>query len=238
MLHAHLSLLLSLDATGQCVRTAFGDGVVLAFLDRDDVKGSRYLIKFRFGTGYIRASAIMHGIKNPDGSRYVRRGGVMEKETSCTGEASESNVQLDKKFKLLFGSECIYLFIRLYTSLVSMLDDIETFVRENPARVDPIKSYYDPMKTQEDRSSTKLDFASVVSNLKRVICGSLSAKEYEAFCRRVSSESVHKMVALPKLIERGALMLKRTAHEDLLLQLFDCCLYPGAVSVSKASDVT
>ena len=221
----------SLDAVGQHVRTTFGDGVIIANLGGDGAAGPRYRVKFPFGIGFVRSHAIMHSIEHPDGTKFVRRDGVMEKENASFPEEREGAVRLDSKFKLLFGSECIYLFIRLFTSLVSLLDDIETHLRDNADLVDPTLYYYDPMKSQDEKKVTKFDFAAMITKLKNVIAGSLSLKDFEAFCRRVSSDIVQKMAALPKLVERGAIMLKKTAEEDLLLQLYDYCQFTGVVSI-------
>lgn len=204
-----------------------GDGVILAVVDGDNSAGPRYRVKFPFGVGYLRSHAIMHEIENPGGAKVARRDGVTEVNE---GLGEESAVRLDKKFKLLFGSECMYLFIRLFTSLVSLLDEIESYIREHPTMVDPTSEYYDPMKSTDEKEAPKLNFASVVTKLKSVIAGTLSPKDFEAFCRRVSPDSVHKMAALPKLVERGANTLRQVADEDLLLQLFDYCQFPGAVS--------
>lgn len=219
------------DATGQHVRTAFGDGIVLAYLSGDEQAGPRYRVKLPYGVGYVQAYAILHSIENPDGTKYVRRDGVMEKEIDIPDEDVPA-VTLDKKFKVLFGSKRIYLFLRLYSSLVSLLDDIEISIRSNPGAIDPASNYYNPMKSQEEKPHVRLDFAAVMTNLKLVISGKLNLKEFEAFCRRVSPGSVHKMAALPRLVSKGADMLVQTAKEDLLLQLFDYCQYTGAVSYS------
>lgn len=216
------------------MRTTLGHGSILAYLGAEDKEsGPRYRIKLESGTESIRPCDILHCIENPDGVRFVRREGVMEKEVDVPAEGSESAIKLDKKFKLLFGTESIYLFIRLLTSLVSLLDDVEIHVRDNPCTIDPVMAYYDPMKSQEEKKEIKLDFPAIVANLKSVISGELSAREFETFCRRASPDAVHKMAALPKLIERGASMLKRTAEEDLLLPLFDYCQYTGAVSILR-----
>ena len=226
---------LPLDAVGQHVRTTFGDGVIIANLGGDGAAGPRYRVKFPFGIGFVRSHAIMHSIENPDGAKFVRRDGVMEKENTSAPDEREGTVRLDSKFKLLFGSECIYLFIRLFTSLVSLLDDIETHIRQHADMVDPTLSYYDPMKSQDEKKVAKFDFAAVITKLKSVIAGSVSLKDFETFCRRVSSDIVHKMAALPKLVERGASMLKKTAEEDLLLQLYDYCQFTGVVSIGRAT---
>ncbi len=213
------------------MRTTFGDGVIIANLGVDGAAGPRYRVKFPFGIGFVRSHAIMHGIESPDGAKFVRRDGVMEKGSTFAVDERESSVKLDNKFKLLFGSECIYLFIRLYTSLVSLLDEVESCIQKNPTANDPTTEYYDPMKSQEDKEVPTLDFPAVINELKNVVAGTFSPKEYEAFCRRVSPDFVHKMAALPKLVERGANMLKKTAEEDLLLSLYDYCQFTGVVSI-------
>ena len=225
------------DATGQHVRTSLGDGVIMSYLAEDKEAGPGYRVKLDSGVESIPPSGILHGLESPDGTKFVRREGVMEKGIEATVDGSESAVRLDKKFKLLFGTECIYLFIRLYTSLVTFLDEVEIHIRDNPPSSDPVMEYYDPMKSQEEKKTTQLDFPAVLTNLKSVIDGTLSPKEFEAFCRRVSPDMVYKMATLPKLIERGANMLKRTADEDLLLPLFDYCQYPGAVSTVASRSV-
>eukprot|EP00934_Nitzschia_sp_Nitz4_P006570 Nitzschia sp. Nitz4//scaffold106_size73319//51333//55917//NITZ4_005742-RA/size73319-augustus-gene-0.6-mRNA-1//1//CDS//3329532538//6560//frame0 len=214
-------------ATGQHVRTAVGDGVVLAYLPGNENVGPRYRVKLAYGVGYVQAYAILHGIENPDGTKFVRRDGVMEKEVDVA-DMDRSDVALDNKFKLLFGSKNIYLFLRLYSSLVSLLEDIEGTIRSNPPSVDPSANYYDPMKSQEAPPATRLDFSALMTNLKRAIKDQMDMKEFETFCRRVSPTLVHKMSALPKLVAKGADMLVQTANEDLLLQLFDYCQYTGA----------
>jgi len=215
-------------AIGQHVRTTYGDGVILACLGGDGTAGPRYRVKFPYGIGFVRSYAIMHGVNNPDGAKFIRHEGVMEREADPSDDERDSAVRLDKKFKLLFGSECIYLFIRLYSSLVALLDDIESYLRENPTLTDPSSKYYVGLTSNEEKQTVKLDFSAMIAELKCLITGTLSFKDFETFCRRVSPEIVHKMAALPKLVERGASMLKKTAEEDLLLQLFDYCQFTGA----------
>jgi hypothetical protein len=224
------------DATGQRVRTSFGDGTILAFFEGNANTGPRYRVKFPFGIGFVNPSAIMHGLTQTDGSKYVRHDGLMEKENECV-ETNGSSVRLDKKFKLLFGSDRIYLLVRLFSFLVNMLDEIEAWVAANPALEDPATGYYNPIKSQDEKKEATLDFKSLMSNLERVVSRDMTNKDFEAFCRGMSGTMVHKMAALPKLVEKCADMLFQTAKEDLLLQLFDYCQYTGAVSTRICSDL-
>lgn len=209
------------------MKTVFGDGTILAFEPGSESLGPRYRVKFPFGIGFVNASSIAHGLQHSDGAKYVRREGQMVKETS-NGQTDEATTRLDKKFKLLFGSDSIYCFMRLYNALISLLDEVETFVRANAAMGDPADSYYNPMKSQDEKKEPRLDFASLVSNLQKVVSNKLSSKDFESFCRRISTEMVHKMAALPKIVEACADMLIHTAKEDLLLQLSDVCQTPGS----------
>jgi hypothetical protein len=216
------------DAPGQRVKTAFGDGTIISFMEGNSQCASRYRIKLPFGIAFVQPYAVLHALSGPDGTIYVRRNGQMEKEES---RDDGDSVRLDKKYRLLFGSEHIYLFVRLFSYLVSLLTEIEEDIRSNPNMVDPASKYYNPMEPAEEggKQKTRLDFYAVTLNLQHVISRKLEAKDFEAFCRRVSREHVHKMAALPKLVEKCADALLQVAKEDLLLYLNDYCQAPGQV---------
>lgn len=199
----------------------------------DTKDGPRYRVKLQYGIAFLQPYAIMHNVDAEDGSRYVRRDHEMIKQQDSTVlpsmDGTTASVVVDKKFKCLFGSDSVYLFLRLYSFLISLLDEIEEYLRANPTIVDPTLSYYNPMKSTDERlvAETKLDFPAVMAKLGDVIARQLSTKDFEAFCRRVNRDVVHKMAALPKLVEKcGDLMIK-VAEEDLLPHLFDICQYTG-----------
>jgi hypothetical protein len=218
------------DATGERVMTAYGRGTILAFMDTNH--GPRYRVKLPYGIAFLQPYAIMHNVDAEDGSRYARRDDEMIKQHDSPVLAAvdgSASVVVDKKFKCLFGSDSIYLFLRLYSFLISLLDDIEEFLRANPTMVDPTLAYYNPMKSTDERqvAEIKLDFPAVMGKLGEVITKQLSTKDFEAFCRRVNRDIVYKMAALPKLVEKcGDLMIK-VAEEDLLPHVFDICQYTG-----------
>ena len=172
-------------------------------------------------------------MESEDGAKYVLRDGQMEKEEESKNKLSSA--VLDKKHKLLFGSGNIYLFLRLFSYLTAVLDEIAEDIKSNTNMEDPTLSYYIPpaFKSEDDKEKqkTRLDFQSVMLNLQKVVSQSMEAKDFEAFCRRVSKERVHQMAALPKLVEMCAKMLVATAREDLLLHLYDFCQHPGQVSI-------
>lgn len=213
-------------AVGQHVKTAFGDGTILAFLPGNETQGPQYRVRLPFGIAFLNPSSIAHGLQQ-EGVKYVRREGQMVKE-STSAQADETIATLDKKFKLLFGSNSIYCFMRLYSALISLLDEIETYLRVNPAMSSPAESYYNPMKSQDEKKEPKLDFSSMISSLQKVVSKKLTSKDFESFCRLLSTEMVHKMAALPKLVADCADMLVHMAKEDLLLPLLDVCQTPGS----------
>jgi len=193
----------------------------MQYMSREKIGRPQYLVKFPFGIGCIRPQNVLNTLVE----------GPIESDER---EDDKDVVRLDKKFKLVFGTESIYLFIRLYTSLVSMLHEIDVHVRDNPSGPDPSAAYYDPMNSQEDeeekKETEKFDFRSLMCKLQDTISGKVNTKEYESYCRRVSPDMVHKMASLPRLIERSAQMLERTADEDVLLNLFEHCQFTGVVS--------
>jgi hypothetical protein len=216
--------------------TALGEGTIQAFLDTKE--GPRYRVKLAFGSAILQPYAILHNVDAKDGTRYVRRDDEMIKETDSVmdEESGGDAIVVDKKFKLLFGSDSIYLFLRLYSFLVSLLDEIQEYLRSNPTVVDQTLSYYNPIKSgsgdDKPKVEKKLDFAAVMIKLREVIGKNLTLKEFETFCRRVNRNIVHKMAALPRLIEKCGDMLIKVSEEDLLPRLFDICQYTGQNPVS------
>jgi hypothetical protein len=215
------------DAAGQTVSTIFGEGTIQAALDT--VFGPQYRVRLPFGIAILQPSAIMHTLPLAyESHQYVRRDDRMVKEDDAMASSSKNPV-VDSKFKLLFGSDSIYLFLRLYTYLINLLDEIEAYLRENPSPGDPARLYYNPMKSSDDKQQleTKLDFPAVMMKLRLVVAKKLTPKDFETFCRKVSPVIVYKMSALPKLVEKCGDMLIKVSEEDLLPRLYDICQYTG-----------
>lgn len=154
----------------------------------------------------------------------------LEMEKVKIEEKTMPPIQLDNKFKLLFGTEKIYSFLRLYIGLVSLLDEIESYLRVNPATGDARKSYYNPMRSADEKKATKMDFSTMILNLQEVVAKKQSMKDFESYCRRLSPEIVHKMAALPKVVTQCAYFMRIVADEDRLLHLSDLCNHPHRVS--------
>merc|ERR1712176_1426771 len=95
-------------------------------------------------------------------------------------DEAKSMVVVDKKFKLLFGSDSIYLFLRLYGFLIALMHDIKEYLNMNPTTDDRRQSYYNPLKYAEgDKPEVKLDFASMTAKLGEVVVKNTSLKDFE-----------------------------------------------------------
>ncbi|KAL3918541.1 MAG: hypothetical protein SGILL_004187 [Bacillariaceae sp.] len=214
-------------AIGERVLTALGEGTIQAFLNTEE--GPRYRVKLPFAIATLQPYAILHNVDAGDGTKYVRRDDEMVKEKDVVATNGDSSLVVDDKFKLLFGSDSIYLFMRLYTFLVTLLDDIQDHLSRNAIPADPSLSYHNPINSGDkpQHTSSKLDFGAVLSNLRKVVARTMTHKDFETFCRRVNKEIVYKMAALPRLVEKCGDMMIKMAEEDLLPRLFDVCQYTG-----------
>lgn len=217
-----------IDASGQKVRTAFGDGTIMSYVEGNPSVGCRYKVKLPFGVASLRPSVIMHSLPQPDGGIMVRRDGAMSKDEN-PADAGEGIFaeKLDKKFELMFATENVYIFMRMYCLLVSLLTNTRKYLEVSPTSKDPAESYFKPMAEDQPElsHSSSLDFAGVISMLESVICRDVEYKEYEAYCRKVSKDKVYQMAVLPKLIDKCTDALLFVAKEDVLLHLYDYCLH-------------
>ena len=220
--------------------TAFGEGTIQAFDDGIYLEeGPRYRVKLPFGIGHLQPYAILYNVDAKDGSRYARRDDEMLKEPSKSiSEEAEtaSSVVVNTKFKLLFGSDSMYLFLRLYGFLISLMNDINEHLLMNPT-YDQRQSYYNPMKSADDRQKPdgKFDFDTMTAKLSEVVAKKMSLKDFETFARSVNKDITYKMAALPKLVERCGDMMIKMSEEELLPGIFDACQYPGQNPVALRS---
>ena len=220
------------DAPGQMVRTAFGDGSILSYMEGNPSMGCRYRVKLPFGVASVRPSGIMHSLPQPDGGMMVRRNGVMVKDENPDGAGEGLFAEkLNKKFELMFATESVYIFMRLYCLLVSLLSDTREYIKEVGPSADPADSYFIPKPIQDEKNERRkapqptADFTGVVSMLGKVVARDVDAKEFETYCRRVCKTKVHNMIALPKLVDKCTDALLNVVKEDALLPLFDYCLH-------------
>lgn len=198
----------------------------MAFVKASDDTSAKYRVKLPYGYGLLNPAAILFAIASQD-TPFVRRDGVMVRDEAIVTELT-SEGQLSDRYKIVFGTENMYMFLRQFTLLCSLLRDTRQCCENSPSPVDPATMYHGPFKRDEasDASPSRLDFSCIIDGLKKVISRKMDAKELEAIARKVSKDTVHQVAAMPKFVERCAAALIETAKEDAILHLYDYCHLP------------
>jgi histone deacetylase complex regulatory component SIN3 len=210
-------------APGQTVVTIFGTAAIVACVEAGE--SVKYTAKLSFGVVYLSPSAILHAVpanENP----FVRRDGEMVRDAVPKGDVLYSE-KLRDQYKLLFGTENVYLLLRRFILLSTLLGDVRHYCETIGTPNDPKSSFFDPTETtmNSEVKNKRLDYAGAVSALGKVLSNQIDLLEYETICRKISKEKVWLMAALPKLIEGCMDCLTKVAREDALLYLFDYCQF-------------
>jgi hypothetical protein len=210
--------------SGQRVCTIFGEGTVASFTDStSQSSGPKYRVKFSFGLGYLSPAAILHAVQSND-SLFVRRDGIMVRDET-TYYSSDFTPKLDSNQQILFATERTYHFLRLFLILCSLIADTHEHVIKFPPLDDPADFYITKTNAAntKKRKSLKLDYASVLSVLRKVFKNEMNERDFETLARKVSRDKVHEIATLPVLVDRCIEALVKVAEEDTLLHLFDYC---------------
>ena len=175
---------------GQRVRTTVGDGEIVSVNEGKTPHSFRYLVKFPFGVGYVQPSAVAHLLPSSN-------------SISDMGTSSVNASQLmQDDIQVLYGTEKIYIFVRLYILLVTMLYQAKDIIEDITDR----------------KNST--DQPDVMSSLQDLIQGKVEAKDFEAECRKHVDTYAYNFVAIPPLVESCAEALVKVAKEDYLESLY------------------
>jgi hypothetical protein len=179
-----------------------------------------------FGTAFLCPSAVLYAIPTKD-IPYIRLDGIMIRdETSMNDDDSLDTDKLDKKYKLLFGTEFVYLFFRLYNLLCLILSDSMIYSESLGPLKDPASLYYNPQRKGTDNEfSHRLNMVGLCSALKKVTGKQMSFRDYVSFGRKICQNRLHQVAVLPKLLEKCSDCLIKMAEEDVILQLYDYCHY-------------
>jgi len=178
---------------GQRVRTVVGDGQIVSVIKTPEL--FRYLVKFSFGVGYVNASAVAHLLPNSD------------MDTDVNVKDATSKLMTDD-IQVLFGTERIYLFVRLYILLVTMLYQANNII--------------DKKNALADNPTANYEYHKIITSLKDLIQGKIDMKDFEAGCRKNLGEDVYNFVAIPLLVESCAEALIKVTREDCLGNLYHC----------------
>lgn len=175
---------------GQRVRTTVGDGQILSVADRP----LRYLVKFSFGVGYVLPGAIDPLVSASDPDMDM-----------STDDAADANHLMSDDIQVLFGTEKIYIFMRLYVLLVTMLYQAKASLNSKGAGVDESGP-----------------FTGVMASLKEFLGGKIDSKAFQEDCTKNVDNDVYNFVAIPPLVEKCAAALVKMAKEDCLEELYQC----------------
>jgi len=175
---------------GQRVRTTVGDGVILSVVEGKTADSFRYLVKFPFGVGYVKPSAVAHLLPTSHPTSEVDIG------------SDDKSQLMQDDIQVIFGTEKIYVFMRLYILLVTMLYQAKDIV--------------------DRKNVSESGYTEVMSSLKALIKGKADAKDFEAECRKYVDNDVYNFVAIPPLVESCAGALVKMAKEGMLETLYHC----------------
>lgn len=222
---SHFALILSVVSPGQTVQTCYCNGVIVSKIAPSNNVGLRYKVKLGYGTGYLRPSAIVHILPatNLD-QRMVRRNGAMERASLLSG--SEDGVE--NRCYRMFGTEQIYTLMRIYSYLVYVLSNTQSFLLSEEGQLKETQtttgigsSFEKKSESNEKNIAARHDYAGLILVLKKLIAGEIDIQAYESFCRKTAKDRVYQLIALPRLIDRCAEALIKVAKEDKVLPLYD-----------------
>ncbi len=164
---------------GQKVRTTVGDGQIISIV----ADPQRYKVKFSFGVGYVHPDAIAHLLPSNNSAADV-------------AEVDDAQLMQDDT-QVLFGTENIYLSMRLYMLLATMLYQAKDAIEGD--------GYTKCMAAIVDFVSSKTDL-----------------KEFESTIRGIIDKNVHNIVAIPSLVQSCGGAMANVVEEDVIENLYHC----------------
>jgi hypothetical protein len=193
------------------VKTAFGDGRILAYNEVTSTRSPHYIVQLPFGKAYVRPSSIVH--HNVTEVFYARENGFMELVQNPDDSMNDDiKKEIPPSCQLLFGTEKIYIFMRLYCALLALFES---------AKIN-MEAEIDAMEVDDDSDGSKKNkFQGFVATIKDYINEDIQFKSYELRCHSLSDTKCHELSAIPRLIEKCADALVKVAREDKLLALYD-----------------
>lgn len=196
------------------VRTAFGDGCLLAVVESSTDASLRYKVQLPFGVAYVRPSSIAHHL--PSDMECVRHNGFMDVLNPPNESSDAQKVKtLPSTCECMFGTEKLYLFMRLYCALVALLGKVKKHLNEKWLDV----PYF--TKNKRKTSTAKNYYSRMVASLQDYLNEDIVFKKFELNCRDMTKDRVYEMSALPRLVEKCADALVKVSREDTALALFD-----------------
>ena len=211
------------DAIGMRVKTTYGEGVIAKVNDERPECAMSYTVDFPFGRGFIQPESIVHSVSGSGIEDFVRTGDRMEAFDHQGDDSKGGPFRLEEGTTLLFGNHSIYVFVRLFCLLPTLLREISyRFSR----RKGPEDSRREPqsagLASKQDKALEPSDYAAYLHLVKKFLKTSdMSFLDFEKSCRLCYDHYVGALTVVPKLVERCGEALARVARDDVLLTLFD-----------------
>lgn len=190
-------------APGMRVRTMVGDGKIISVAHYPVL---RYLLKFDYGIGYVLPDLIVELVP------------TNELDTDAMNDDDDDDNALHlmpDDIQVLFGTEKIYLFVRLYIILVTMLYQAK-----------------DVVDRKNEVSDEQDLFARLVSSLKDTLTGKMDGKEFEHECKKNLDNDAYNFVAIPPLVVKCAAASIKMSKENHFQNLFHYSQLKLQVSIS------
>lgn len=226
---------------GQAIRTFYGDGIItnvgVSTQSRD---ANCYTVKLSYGIAYLRQSYILHtlppSVPSSEEKHYVRL---------HDGKFSRIEKNMDVKDAIsvkscftFFGSEKIYLFLRLYCVLVGILAEgyayfssVHSSFKNDVSSSDARCGGTDSLGRGISEASRpgdqyKKSYTGLLAALSDFLGGGMTSKTFEATCRTLCAKHVFKYALLPNILKKCAEELLKVVDEEAYLTLLDYARIP------------
>lgn len=240
--------LITVDKAGQRVQTFYGRGVItdVKFHMPGSIRDPYFCtVRFPYGVAHLRSSFILHTIPTAVSSCSEEKNFAR----SLKGNYEVIEEKLDAQESplsscfTLFGTEKVYLFLRLYAALVSILAEARAYFASvdiySPS-ISPDAGVYGDAKEDDtgrvkgrgigdiERPGNQYNrgYAGLLCAVNDFMCGRLTYKAFESACRTLSLKLTFKFASLPKIIKKCAKELLKVVEEDAYLSLLDYARIP------------
>ena len=217
-----------LDTVGQVVTTAYGKGPISDILPSNASNAERYQVQLPYGESYVSASSIAKN--SATNSKKEENGDAVMSEIDVNTQPSPSTkiaVNGAADYCCLFGTEQMYIFMRLYCTIVKILELASSkSVREDGANISEDK---DGDKKMGSDAGEKC-YTSFINKVKEALKSSSSTSDRTAFeskCRFYCKDIAYLLTCVPDLVKECINVVDAVVKEDLCETLYNCSTDKG-----------
>lgn len=202
-------------------------------------------VKFPYGLAYLRSSFILHTIPAAVSSSSEEKNFARSHKGNFEVIEEKLNMQensLNPCFTF-FGTDKVYLFLRLFAAVVSILAEGRSYfacIDSNSPSISPNVGEYGDTKgdgsgrvigrgigdIERPGNQYNRGYAGLLCAVNDFMCGRLTYKAFESACRTLSLKLAYKFASLPKILKKCAKELLKVVDEDVYLSLLDYARIP------------